>query len=296
MADNISILVEEYNKYLTNQNILLQMSKLGTINKIKQFLERIFLLQQTDNKELLIADDFIKTFGNAGVKKYLDIILNPTIIKSEKQKLYITNRRNVVEFRYGKFSATLPYDRYDVLKTLGSDENIAAVLMRYKGQFQLHRQFAANLELYQRFVDEGANIEGFASPFNCQLLLCQPPYQSWQGKFCSLHYDVDKIFGSLGDFFLQDFTKQTVITFPPAVEIIITKTVEYILEQLDNHQCCFYVILPPWKDMEAYQKISTSKWLTHYEVIDNNKYPSENPFTGELHSGKIFELFVLKRL
>ena len=100
------------------------------------------------------------------------------------------------------------------------------MVLRYKsigiGGQQWNMPFANYKYLNNKY---DLSVEGFASPINSQLIRISP-----EKKFCSIFYDTDHWFGSLGSFFDLDISDKSICVNPPYMELIMVKTVFKILK------------------------------------------------------------------
>lgn len=200
----------------------------------------------------------------------------------------------------GQFEETLQTCRVDALLKVASsncsaspEDDLFSMMLRYGTVFGNYRQYSTNDTLFQELVDSGVNCEGFASPFNAQILISNPPKQilrpsdnhsnaEWIPTFGSCYEDSDGIFGSIGSFFLLSFlNRDHVFLNPPTVEAVLSRTMKHIHELMSLRPCTFHVLIPAWDDLEAYQVGIASKYLTRNRPIDSSQFPSQNPYTGE---------------
>jgi hypothetical protein len=79
--------------------------------------------------------------------------------------------------------------------------------------------------------NHGVTIEGFASPFNSQIIRFSDKDLPMQ--FCSLFPDVDAIFGSIGSFFDNEFAGTKVTINPPFILDIMNRTADKCIEDLE---------------------------------------------------------------
>ena len=126
------------------------------------------------------------------------------------------------------------------------------ILARYHG-IQGHGFQAACTEhvfdvLHRRF---GVNMECFASPLN-----------SRYASHCSAFPDTDACFGSLGSFF-QFHPKQGSFEanppFEPYVMLAMVNHMEVLFKKATG-ALSFIVVVPGWKESEAFQRLKASKW------------------------------------
>ena len=148
--------------------------------------------------------------------------------------------------------------------------------------------------------DYKLNFECFASGIN---FTCN--------NYCSIYYDIEKYFGSLGNFFNFEFNDGVYLCNPPFQKEVITLAINKILGLLnDDKQLTFIITIPIWdingktlmknkyNNLLSYQtidygefdiinKIKQSKYLKHLSMI-----PKEN-FTYVDHN---FELYKNKTI
>jgi hypothetical protein len=126
------------------------------------------------------------------------------------------------------------------------------ILARYHG-IQGHGFQAACTEhvfdvLHGKF---GVNMECFASPLN-----------SRYASHCSAFPDTDACFGSLGSFF-QFYPKQGSFEanppFEPYVMLAMVNHMEVLFTKATG-ALSFIVVVPGWKESEAFQRLKSSKW------------------------------------
>jgi hypothetical protein len=124
----------------------------------------------------------------------------------------------------------------------------------------------------------GVNVECFASPLNV-----------WNQRFCSIAYDTDRYFGSLGNFFGYDASKGggSFEANPPFVESVMEHMARKIQTILTLHQhsdipYSFTVIVPGWDDDKcvSYQIMFNSCFcrpFTNYKLILEAKRHNYRP-------------------
>lgn len=174
----------------------------------------------------------------------------------------------------GDYRRIFPSERIDLLLTKGNLLDIAKMSLRYSSLSPGGYQWSLPLNLYRLLVDDyGLTIEGFASPVNSQIIALGNEY-----KFCSIFLDTDAVFGSIGNFFGNNFEGQTVMVNPPFNPEIMRDTVDYILKSLDRLQKVrYFLVFHGWQDSEYYLDLTDAGYtpytLTqgkHYYVDTNN--------------------------
>ena len=194
------------------------------------------------------------------VAEYLDLIKKDFISKDNK---FIIDGGY---FEYKDYNRQITPERMKLLKTLGTDYEIARMLLRYSSILPGSQHWNMPLETFKTYYERGIRIEGFASPVNAQLIVIDS-----NCKFCSLFPDVDRPFGSIGNFFTTNFTGKSVSVGPPyTVELFekISQKIENecILAEDSNKKVLFYTTFSAWKDTEGFQNLLKSKY-THFSAI-----------------------------
>jgi len=108
------------------------------------------------------------------------------------------------------------------------------------------------------------DVELFGSPINHNL-----------DKYCSLFYDLEQYFGSIGSVFCVDDKIWSDNTYfvanPPFDESIMEYMANMIINVLDKYEkCCFIIIIPDWRSTEntSYAEIP----YTTYDILVQSKY------------------------
>ena len=149
----------------------------------------------------------------------------------------------------------------DKLTKQNQDREIAAAALRYKALIAGSQQWAVPSKVYSHFAKKfELNLEGFASPFNTQILISNDQKER---KFCSI-FPEDSSFGSIGNFFDANLEDYRSIINPPFVESLI----EAVAAKLDNTlklikpTTLICVVVPSWKDAVFYKHLN--RLLTAY--------------------------------
>lgn len=217
---------KEYARYMTVKRII----KLDTSDIFPDIIEKM-LLDMADQQHIKRIDPvFLQLNSNdAFYKNHLEPLkslnyddLSITILthkihieitdflnlNSYEPQLYsftkIRNDSKFNTFTCGTYSENITYQRYKALKKVVPkkykkyiNKLILICLLRYESIVSRNYQSSMPYEWYEYlYYSKNVKLEGFASPFNSQLLLI-----SDDTKYFSLFYDTDKYFNSMGNIF-----------------------------------------------------------------------------------------------
>ncbi len=110
-------------------------------------------------------------------------------------------------------------------------------------------------------------IELFGSPINTS-----------SKRFCSLYFDIDKFYGSLGSFYEyikpENFMRDKIyILNPPYIESMIIDTNKLIMERLkDTENITVLILNPNWDDIEIYGNLVESEYFKGRKSFDKYKF------------------------
>lgn len=248
------------------------------------------------NKELNEKSDlFNKTFKN---KKDRELYINNIIREIIIEPIYnflsgpipTGIKTNPLIFdkeciRFNDIQVKLPQNKIEQLK-LYNEHDVILMLLRYKSHLIKSQQWGIPEDVYKDLYNRyNARYEGFASPLNSRMMDLEGGY------FCSLFVDVDKPFGSLGNFFELNLInplnnkkvpqKVVFILNPPFIEDFITKSIEYVDHymkeaQKSDTQFIVFGIIPAWFDSEFHKLIKLSEYLAYYKILERNTYYYKN--------------------
>jgi len=183
---------------------------------------------------------------------------------------------------------------------LYKSQQIIPVILRYRTMDISHerhssQQWGISYEIYDQWYKMGARYEAFASPLNTRMCSSNTSIGASHpakrpGAFCSLFPDIDKPFGSLGNFFdinILDYCKpgNNIWCFnPPFVEDIMVRGVKKLNETFSNLESMghkniklqVFGILPHWEDSHAVVMVKESKYLKSMKILKAGSYYFES--------------------
>jgi hypothetical protein len=208
------------NTYIYILNLLSEYKKTTFYkeNKNKIILNKTIITQKRNNNEIL----FYK----------FNIIFNCNIyINSSRLKNIINN-------------IIIPIETYNKMKNKYKGEEtkmdiyIWIILFRYQILGSNNNQLAVLPNVLDKMKNDiNLNFECFASAIN-----------SNTEHYCSLYYDVEKYFGSIGNFFNIDILEGIVSFNPPYQSNVIEYGINKILSILENtnNKISFLITIPIW--------------------------------------------------
>jgi hypothetical protein len=229
----------------TNNKIILELDK--TISSYLYIQYHDFISRK--NQELNIFRDYIdKKVKLLCIYKHnnYSILLHHKVYNILKTKLIIYGKKyNIMDDAIENIDELL-------------DEYIFCLVFRYSYMDSGNQQLAINHNIKFLYKNCGINFELFGSAIN-----------TISDNYCSLFYDIEKFFGSNGDFF--DFEIKSGIYWcnPPYDDTIMTKTVYKLLNIIkSNKNIAFIVTIPIW-DSFTQSKIKTNN--IDYIIRNYNK-------------------------
>lgn len=232
------------------------------------------ILKELDIENLLklYIDKFDRFYKKLDTKKKINIKLeNNKIIY--KQKYYVQYTNKIMDKLNKFYDNKYSNDKYALYFCL---------LYRYKildaGNQQLAMDFNIKEDLKKHF---NLNVELFGSCIN-----------RYYDNYCSLFYDVEKYFGSLGNFFDVKPIKGLYFANPPFDEKLMgsmaTKLIKYIADSESIKEPLGFIITVPVWDAEMQKKIA--KTCNTYYITDEKGYECKDIIkrSGYLYKEYVF--------
>ncbi len=247
----------------------------------------IMTKEDIEKYRIFIADNII----NYVLKKNVGLQLDPErLIKiiayliNMKFKIIKLSNNNKIDYddnyiQYRDIKIKLD-DRLRQLIKLGGVENCLIMLLRYMGLGINGHHCAIPINTYE-YLYNTFNIrrEGYASPLNSKLL-------KWNDtKFCSLFYDTDKYFGSMGPFNWKTVVKyqdKNWTVNPPYIESIMDVMYDNVIKafnEITNPDFLLMILIPKWESNIVYSNLATNKSglvIYIYEPLENEHYMNCN--------------------
>jgi hypothetical protein len=200
----------------------------------------------------------------------------------------VTVNTDNVLFVCGDFEGEITRERYEVLRVVGSDEEILCMLLRYTTFSSGSFGWQVPLKVYKQLHEKhGLTLEGCASPINSQMKLLD----CFGGRYCSPFIE-DGIFGSMGSIFDTDLEGEIALLNPPFVEdfmLFLANRVIKVLDSVCNTESnslsgkgsshidsavkptTIIFVSPEWTDAKSHMLLSNCKWLKNkYNLLKGN--------------------------
>ena len=268
-------MISEYNekKIRITPEKLLQINK-AIVDSNKQFKQ--FQVESNAN---------LNMYKNTKNSRYISISCSITLQNNEYFIIKYRDYFKIINInRYYKLIKN--YDKpypFDIIK----------MLLRYSIFDMSSQQWSIGDNLYED-ISEIFNIsfEMFASPLNFNM-----------NMFCSIFYDTDHIFGSIGSFYSLDVDKflnqniKGVFFNPPYLPLLMNNSTKQCLKLLDNMNKIdkdFTVVsfLPNWDDAEYIKNFVNSKYTVSSRIVSKGNYILHEKDKGKFINGT-FDLLVI---
>ena len=163
----------------------------------------------------------------------------------------------------------IPVEQYDVMKNRYNgidnlmDTIIWIILFRYQLLSSNNNQLAVLPKIYDKMKqDFNLSVECFASAINAS-----------SNYFCSIYYDIEKYFGSIGNFFNIVPIRGTFSFNPPYQFDVISNGVNKIIKHMDNsnEQLSFIITIPIW-DNEGKQIMANNMIENNNNIINYDDF------------------------
>lgn len=199
-----------------------------------------------------IMDRKIKLICNYNNNTY-KVLINIKVYNRLKRRLIINSL---------KYSLLL--NNFDNIDSY-LDNYLFCLLFRYSYLDSGNNQLAINSFIKNIFKESGVNFELFASSINSLSL-----------HYCSLFYDIEKYFGSCGNFFNISLDKGVFWCNPPYDELILSKTADKLYDLLNSDKKLIFIITLPVWDSYTQNLLDTKSFDN---IIRNNNDLDPNIFS-----------------
>jgi hypothetical protein len=226
--------------YISYQNILDKLLEYNNINNNISIYKNETTYDRNGKKILFY--NFHIIHNNTKICNKLSNIINNIMIPVEQY--------NEMKYRYN--------GKDDLMDTI-----ICIILFRYQLLSSNNNQLAVIPSVYNKMIKEfNLSVECFASAINSTL-----------NYFCSIYYDVEKYFGSIGNFF-NIIPKRGVFSFnPPYQYDVISNGIHKILNHMENtkEKLAFIITIPIW-DNEGKKIMLDNNMENNNNIINYNDF------------------------
>ncbi|AYV82758.1 MAG: phosphorylated CTD interacting factor 1, WW domain [Hyperionvirus sp.] len=167
-----------------------------------------------------------------------------------------------------KDKAKLFSDHY-TYKPIFSDLQLQLLRKKYTGppaDFEKHRNFLSELYSFMGGFNNHMSVPPKLIADDCIELFGTPV--NTKNKYCSPFPIEKQYFSSYGSFFDYELTSGFHIANPPFDEEIMLRMANRLINQLSKQSNIdIVIIIPKWKDLEAYNVMAKSKYLIKSKVL-----------------------------
>jgi hypothetical protein len=198
--------------------------------------------------------------------------------------------------------------RMDMLLSIGGEDAVVKLLIRYASIISGPNHWEAPIEYFRTLYQLGVRFESFSSPINSNFLLDEFRNQQTDQeiKICSLFYDTDKIFGSIGGFFQVDFLSYSsnqytpiIVVGPPYYDLLILNIAKKIQQQClcaqkENKSIRFIITHSnSWDYSEGFKILKESEFCKFDHIFKKNEHSYNNDRGEQIVARFETRLFVL---
>ena len=211
----------------------------------------------------------------------------------------ITYDGYLCHIQIGEYKRTISKHRMELLLKIGGEKNVINMIMRYACIISGPQHWEAPIEYFRILYDIGVRFEGFSSPVNSNFLL----EEFKDTNICSLFYDTDKHFNSIGSFFNVDFLKYEdpmIVVGPPYYDELILKIANKIQDTCVrakklNRKIRFVLTHSnSWDYIEGFRILKQSEFLTFDHVFKKNEHYYNNDKGEKITARFETRLFVME--
>ena len=218
-----------YNDFINNFNYILKLNKkennkiiINLKKNILNYLKKIYLL-------------YINLLNNE--KKNISLLIE-NLTNTIKFKVSFDNQEIIKEISIDLYNRL--YQKFNYFnksnKNLDPNIYIFCLIFRYSYIDSGQQQLAIDKRIKDMIKIYGVDFELFGSAINVL-----------SNHYCSLFYDIEKYFGSKGNFFDLDIYQGIYWCNPPYDDTIMTNTAKKLISILNNNQdVAFIITIPIW--------------------------------------------------
>lgn len=215
-----------------------------------------------------LAIDELKKFIDSDYFKENDTLINIMTVHENEYTYYELHLQNVHDFGFTLSKFKLHNKLLDKCllnyklaqknskidgENINFKKNIMCLILRYNTLESYNQQLAVNPEFYEFLKRKyKTNFELFASSLNCNY-----------DNYCSLFYDLEKEFNSLGNFNLLTIKKGFYTANPPFDEEIMKNMAINLINMINNttNSLSIFITIPAWNnnDYDDYEVLTLLK-------------------------------------
>jgi hypothetical protein len=211
----------------------------------------------------------------------------------------LTYDNDLCHIQIGTYKRSVSKRRVQLLLKIGGEKNVINMFMRYASIIPGPQHWEAPIEYFRILYKIGVRFEGFSSPVNSNFLL----EEFKDTNICSLFYDTDKHFNSIGSFFSVDFLKYTdpmIVVGPPYDDELILNIANKIqttcerAKQLNKKIRFILTHSNSWDFSEGFRIFKESEFLTFDHVFRKNEHYYNNDHGMKISARFETRLFVME--
>ena len=252
--------IKYFNKNISDTKINNLINDLEIENKCKYFVDEI--------NKLMNSEDYKNNIDNINV----DITKNDNFYyytwKTNNLPFEFTKNIKNFEFKIGEKLYNRMLNKCNMTDNINDyfNRNILCLALRYYTLESYNQQLAVNPDFY-KYLKNNHNVgcELFGSSFN-----------TFFDNYCSLYYDLENYFGSVGSFFNIIIKEGFYVANPPFDDTIMLEMSKKFINFMDdaeqnNKNLSILITIPAWTEFEGLDYLLKSKYLSFNTYIIKKK-------------------------
>jgi hypothetical protein len=267
LKNDLQYTFKQYNKPLNDIIIMQIYNEINLSYIVDNIIKDVNIFSKNLTSHKKNKSYKYKLYKSHIVNKNLGVTLisnNKKIISHIPQAVYIKLKKRFLE--YCKKNPSFKKNK--------CDDFISCILIRYTAISSLGNQMGIPIPAKNQYKKCNIDFEGFASSLN-----------HYYKYYCSMFYDLEKYFGSLGSYMNITYKRGVYMHNPPYEKKLLTNMVNIIIYSMQNsnEKLCFFFGTPLWEkytEFKLHDTVHNSNFFKKKFIQNDFEFPWYN-FIGE---------------